>query len=53
VTLRAFVQGTTIECFVNDAFAFSCRAYNHAAGRLGLKLSKGSADIQELSIKAP
>jgi beta-fructofuranosidase len=53
VTLRAFVQGTTIECFVNDAFAFSCRAYNHASGRLGLNVSHGSVDVQELTLKTP
>jgi hypothetical protein len=43
VTIQAFVQGTMIETFINDAYAFSCRAYNFPSGRLGLNVAGGSA----------
>jgi beta-fructofuranosidase len=33
VLIEAFVQGDIIECFINHAFAFSCRAYNYRTGR--------------------
>ncbi len=51
ITIQAFVQGDIIECFVNNAFAFSCRAYNHRSGNLSLYLSGGKAQVQELSVK--
>jgi beta-fructofuranosidase len=51
ISIQAFVQGTTIECFINDAYAFSCRAYNHSAGRLGFTVAKGRVDICSLTIK--
>ena len=51
VTIQAFVQGDIIECFINNAFAFSCRAYNTRSGRLGLHISGGKAQVQELSVK--
>ena len=47
----AFVQGDIIECFINNAFAFSCRAYNTRSGRLGLHIFGGKAQVQELSVK--
>ena len=51
VVIQAFVQGDIIECFINNAFAFSCRAYNTRSGRLGLHVSGGKAQVQELSVK--
>ena len=51
VTIQAFVQGDIIECFINNAFAFSCRAYNARSGKLGLHILDGKAQIQELSVK--
>ncbi|WP_165227130.1 LamG-like jellyroll fold domain-containing protein [Aquisphaera insulae] len=51
VTITAFVQGTIIECFINDAYAFSCRAYNHPKGRLRIVASGGSARVLDLAVK--
>jgi beta-fructofuranosidase len=51
VKIMAFVQGTVIECFVNDAYAFTRRAYNLSGGKLGLNISEGKAQILELSVK--
>lgn len=53
ITIQAFVQGSMIECFINDAFAFSCRAYNYAQGRLGVNVTGGTATISALSVKTP
>jgi hypothetical protein len=51
--VQAFVLGTTIECFINDAFAFSCRAYDHRSGRLGLNVFGGRVDLYSLTVKTP
>ena len=51
IKIQAFVQGTIIECFINDAYAFSCRAYDFHTGGLALSVSKGSARVEQLSIK--
>lgn len=53
ITIQAFVLGTTIECFINDAYAFSCRAYNHRSGRLGLNVAGGRMDVYALTVKTP
>lgn len=50
VSIRAFVLGTTIECFVNDAYAFSARAYDHPTGRLGLQAAVGPVQVNRLRI---
>ena len=34
IKFQAFVQGTIIECFVNDQFAYTCRAYNFPKAHL-------------------
>jgi len=51
ISVQAFVVGTTIECFINDAFAFSCRAYNDPSGRLGLNVAGGRMDVSALTVK--
>jgi sucrose-6-phosphate hydrolase SacC (GH32 family) len=51
ITVTAFVQGTIIECFINDAFAFSCRAYNHPSGQLRIEAACGPAKVLDLSVK--
>jgi beta-fructofuranosidase len=51
LTVRAFVQGTIIECFVNDAFAFSARAYNFREGKLGLAVEGGRAEVLALQVR--
>ena len=51
VKFQAFVQGTIIECFVNDQYAQSCRAYNYQRGRLALSVRGGGAKINSLTIQ--
>ena len=51
VKFQAFVQGTIIECFVNDQFAYTSRAYNHSRGSLGLKTENGKTELLQLSVK--
>jgi beta-fructofuranosidase len=53
ITVTAFVQGTIIECFINDAFAFSCRAYNWPHGELALGVSGGRVRVLDLAVKTP
>lgn len=53
VTLQAFVQGTMIEAFINDAYAFSCRAYNFPRGQLGFSVAGGAVRLLDLRVKLP
>lgn len=53
IEVTAFVQGTIIECFVNDAHAFSCRAYDHPRGRLSIGFEGGPGRITMLSVRVP
>jgi beta-fructofuranosidase len=47
---QAFVQGTILECFVNDQFAFTSRAYNFSKGTVGLRANNGQAKVLHLEI---
>jgi sucrose-6-phosphate hydrolase SacC (GH32 family) len=51
IKFQAFVQGSIIECFVNDQFAYTCRAYNYSQGALGLKVEGGQAEVLQLAVK--
>ena len=51
ITIQAFVQGTIIETFINDQYAFSCRAYNYRKGKLGLNVTGGKAQVTSLTVK--
>lgn len=51
VKFQAFVQGTIIECFVNDQFAYTCRAYTYPKGSLGFKVERGQAQVLRLEVK--
>jgi len=51
VKIQAFVQGTIIETFINDSYAFSCRAYNYSKGSLGFNVAGGSVGLQEFTVK--
>ena len=51
ITIQAIVHGTTIECFLNDACAVSCRAYDWPTGKLGLSVIGGKARVRSLSVK--
>jgi len=51
VKIQAFVQGSIIECFIQDAYAFSCRAYNYRAGGLGISVTGGKATVTNVIVK--
>ena len=51
ISIQAFVQGTMIETFINEQYAFSCRAYDYPHGLLGLNVSRGSVRILDLKVK--
>jgi sucrose-6-phosphate hydrolase SacC (GH32 family) len=51
IKFQAFVQGTIIECFINDQFAYTCRAYNYPKGLLGFKVEGGQAQVLKLNVK--
>jgi beta-fructofuranosidase len=51
ITVTAFVQGSIIECFLDDTYAFSCRAYSWSHGALGLAVKGGKAQVLELTVK--
>ena len=53
VKIQAFVQGSIIECFVNDQYAFSRRAYYLTQGDVGLSVAGGSAEVVSLQIRTP
>ena len=53
LTLTVFVQGSIIECFVDDAYAFSCRAYDYRAGGLKLDLVAGEVEIEQWQVRVP
>ena len=50
IKIQAFVQGSIIECFVNDAFAFTCRAYDFKEGKLGLSVAGGKVKVLDLTV---
>lgn len=51
VKIQTFVEGTTIECFINDAYAFSCRSYNWRSGKIGFDAENGAVRIIDFSVK--
>jgi len=51
IKFQAFVQGTIIECFVNDQYAESCRAYDYHHGKLTIGVNGGTAKILSLDVK--
>ncbi|HOV75117.1 MAG TPA: family 43 glycosylhydrolase [Candidatus Hydrogenedentes bacterium] len=53
IRVQAFVQGAIIECFINDAYAFSCRAYDFRSGKLGIQANGGPVRIRRLAIRIP
>jgi beta-fructofuranosidase len=53
VTIRAFVQGSIIECFIDDAYAFSCRAYDARSGKLSLITPDDQSKVLDWTIKVP
>jgi len=51
IKIQAFVQGSIIECFIDDRFAFTSRAYDFPEGDLGLKVEGGNAELLDLAVK--
>jgi sucrose-6-phosphate hydrolase SacC (GH32 family) len=51
IQFEAFVQGTIIECFVNDQYAQSCRAYDSQKGKLTFEARGGAATVLNLAVK--
>jgi len=50
ITVQAFVQDDFIECFVNDAYAFTFRAYDFPTGKLSFDVTNGDITLQELQV---
>ncbi|MBX7257100.1 MAG: hypothetical protein K1Y02_12125, partial [Candidatus Hydrogenedentes bacterium] len=50
VDVRIFVLDTAIECFVNDAFCFTMRAYDRTNGDLALEAENADCVIRGLAI---
>ena len=51
IKIQVFVQGSLIECFIDDRFAQTCRAPNHRKGGLGLSVAEGNAEVLILKVK--
>jgi len=51
VKFEVFVQGTIIECFVNDQYAQTCRGYNYQHGKLAFEVNNGKATLLDLAVK--
>ena len=53
ITIQAFVQGTIIEAFINDQYAFTCRAYDYRSGKIGLNVTGGTVKVMGLRVLTP
>ena len=51
IRLQAFVQGSMIETFINDQYAFSCRGYDYPTGKMGLAVHNGRVKVSKLRVK--
>ena len=52
VQVQAFMDGSILECFVNDAYAFTLRCYDFPEGKLSLEVSNGQMRVLGLQVKA-
>lgn len=50
VTVQAFLVGSILECWVNDAHAFSLRDYDYPNGKLSFDVVYGRAWIQRMTV---
>ena len=50
VTVQAFMIGSILECWVNDAHAFSLRDYDYPKGKLSVEVVGGKARIRSLKV---
>ncbi len=53
VKIQAFLQGTILECFINDKYALSRRVYNLAHGNLGFSVTDNEVTVEEIQIRLP
>jgi hypothetical protein len=51
ITVQAFIQDDFLECFVNDAYAFTFRAYDFPTGKLSFDVTNGDITLQDLQVK--
>jgi sucrose-6-phosphate hydrolase SacC (GH32 family) len=51
IKFQAFVQDSTIECFVNDQYAFTFGAQYYPKCALSFKVDGGKAEVLELTVK--
>ena len=51
IKFQAFVQDSTIECFVNDQYAFTFGAQYYPKCALSFKVDGGKAEVVELTVK--
>ena len=51
IKFQAFVHGKFVECFINDQYATSCRAYSYFKGKLTFEVKGGNAKVLSLSVK--
>ncbi len=49
--LRLFVDGTVIECFVNDAYCFTMRAFDYMDSGLSHEATRGSVEVRNLTVR--
>jgi beta-fructofuranosidase len=50
ITVQAFMIGSILECWVNDAHAFSLRDYDFPEGKLSFDVVNGRAWIQSMTV---
>lgn len=50
VRVRAFAHGTILECFVNDAHAFTSRCYDFPDGDLSIQANDGRLAMKRLEV---
>jgi len=51
IRFQAFVQDSTIECFVNDQYGFTFGAQNYPKCAVGFKVAGGKAKVLKLKVK--
>ena len=51
ITVRAILIGQNIEFFLNDQYVFSRAAYDLKEGKLGLKVTKGTVNLEKLNFR--
>jgi len=51
IKFQAFVHGKFVECFINDQYATSARAYSYFKGKLAFEVKGGDAKVLSLAVK--